>query len=254
MKTRQEQDPSKRRSHGTTDSGRLRIGDHWNAISIIALSQTNPLKAVAEFVENSIDARAHNITIVRGKEKGQSFVRVIDDGEGVPKDNFGLPDFKYVATHVCDSVMGAVREAAFAEFCESLRPLEESLVKTLEAQQKAEEERASRQTLRSIQKAFREALLVLPEEDYDWFSIRGPSRNLRAVPRDRSGRQVEEALGFVWEILEGTGNLDNADHKIVALTAPKDPGLIRVGVAATQRQTIHRSEMGRYPVLWRKSR
>jgi hypothetical protein len=39
-------------------SGNLRIGDHWNAITIIALSQSNPLKAVAELVENSIDARA----------------------------------------------------------------------------------------------------------------------------------------------------------------------------------------------------
>jgi hypothetical protein len=41
-------------------SGNLRIGDDWNAITIIALSQNNPLKAVA--------------------------------------------DFKYVATHICDSI------------------------------------------------------------------------------------------------------------------------------------------------------
>ena len=34
-------------------SGNLRIGDNWNAITIIALSQSNPLKAVAELVENS---------------------------------------------------------------------------------------------------------------------------------------------------------------------------------------------------------
>ena len=37
------------------DSGKLRIGDDWNAIRIIVLSQSNPLKAIAEFVENSID-------------------------------------------------------------------------------------------------------------------------------------------------------------------------------------------------------
>ena len=29
------------------DSGKLRIGDDWNAIRIIALSQSNPLKAIA---------------------------------------------------------------------------------------------------------------------------------------------------------------------------------------------------------------
>jgi hypothetical protein len=44
------------------NSGRLRIGDDWNAINIIALSQQNPLKAVAEFVENSIDASARRAT------------------------------------------------------------------------------------------------------------------------------------------------------------------------------------------------
>ena len=40
--------------------GKLRIGNDWNAITIIALSQSNPLKAIAELVENSIDARATN--------------------------------------------------------------------------------------------------------------------------------------------------------------------------------------------------
>src|SRR5437899_5969341 len=85
-------------------SGNLRIGDHWNAITIIALSQSNPLKAVAELVENSIDARARTIVITRGKEKGQHYLRVKDDGEGVRKNADGEPDFHYVATHVCDSV------------------------------------------------------------------------------------------------------------------------------------------------------
>ncbi len=86
------------------DSGKLRIGDDWNAIRIIALSQSNPLKAIAEFVENSIDARANTITITRGKEHGAHYLAIKDDGEGVPRDEAGLPDFKYVATHICDSI------------------------------------------------------------------------------------------------------------------------------------------------------
>src|SRR5947199_10457900 len=85
-------------------TGNLRIGDHWNAITIIALSQSNPLKAVAELVENSIDARAKTIVITRGKEKGQHYLRVKDDGEGVRRNADGEPDFHYVATHVCDSI------------------------------------------------------------------------------------------------------------------------------------------------------
>ena len=92
---------ARRRANGR---GRLRIGDHWSAISIIALSQDNPLKAVAEFVENSIDARAKNVEIVRGRRSGKSYLKITDDGEGIPRDNLGRPDFRYVATHICDSI------------------------------------------------------------------------------------------------------------------------------------------------------
>ena len=79
------------------NEGKLRIGDAWNAITIIAYSQNNPLKAIAEFVENSIDAKASQIKIVRGKHKGEHYLKIIDDGEGID-------DFKYVATHIGDSI------------------------------------------------------------------------------------------------------------------------------------------------------
>ena len=82
----------------------MRIGDDWNAIRIIALSQSNPLKAIAEFVENSIDAHAKTVAITRGREHGEHYLTVKDDGDGVPRDPRGLPDFKYVATHICDSI------------------------------------------------------------------------------------------------------------------------------------------------------
>jgi hypothetical protein len=85
-------------------TGKLRIADHWNAISIIAKSQANPLKAVAEFVENSIDAGAKQIVIVRGKKKGEFYLKISDDGDGIPKNQQGLPDFRRVATHICDSI------------------------------------------------------------------------------------------------------------------------------------------------------
>ena len=85
-------------------TGKLRIADHWNAISIIAKSQANPLKAVAEFVENSIDARAKQIVIIRGKKKGEFYLKVSDDGEGISRNKDGLPDFRRVATHICDSI------------------------------------------------------------------------------------------------------------------------------------------------------
>ena len=88
----------------TNERGKLKIGDDWNAICIIALSQSNPLKAIAEFVENSIDANAKTITITRGREHGGHYLAIKDDGNGVPRDADGRPDFKYVATHICNSI------------------------------------------------------------------------------------------------------------------------------------------------------
>ena len=66
----------RKRKKKAVRSGKLRIADHWNAISIIANSQANPLKAVAEFVENSIDARAKQIVIVRGKKRERFISRL----------------------------------------------------------------------------------------------------------------------------------------------------------------------------------
>ena len=93
-----------RSSASQAEHGKLRIGDDWNAIRIIALSQSNPLKAIAEFVENSIDACAKHISITRGRDHGEHYLTVEDDGKGVPRDENGRPDFKYVATHICDSI------------------------------------------------------------------------------------------------------------------------------------------------------
>jgi hypothetical protein len=95
-----------------SERGKLRIGDDWNAIRIIALSQSNPLKAIAELVENSIDAHAKTIVITRGREHSEHYLKVKDDGDGVPRDPNGLPDFKYVATHICDSIKRRLKSNA----------------------------------------------------------------------------------------------------------------------------------------------
>jgi len=92
------------RQNKSNANGKIKIGDDWNAIRIIALSQSNPLKAIAEFVENSIDARARSVVITRGRENGAHYLSIKDDGDGVPRDDEGLPNFKYVATHICDSI------------------------------------------------------------------------------------------------------------------------------------------------------
>ena len=483
-----------------SEKGKLRIGDDWNAIRIIALSQGNPLKAIAELVENSIDAHAKTVTITRGRERGGQYLAVKDDGEGVPRTPDGSPDFKYVATHICDSIKrrlkvegagaglqgefgigllsfwtvgqiltmtstgadqrayqmvmskgdprytvrprrtlfgeqgteiqisplldgirsltgekiqwylaselrdrirdsqvrvtvidkvarkqfeveprqfegrllhqlppvrskfgeayaelyltaadencrvaltksgtrvivdagtlpglehapwtsrylqglidvpylnltpgtrsGIVHDEHYSAFLDSLTPLEAHLNTLIEEQRRAEQEQANAESLRAIQRAFREAMLVLPREEYDWFEIRaaaaqqpgdaqppeqaadaigeergaasgvpepaetpaqrkffeypGPlhsvmispaaatlalnqSRRLRALPRDRARRRVEEDLAFAWQIVEGGGALSTLSDQEVEFQAPPSPGLTRLSVVVSQR-------------------
>jgi len=82
----------------------LRIGDQWNAINIIARSQTHPLKAVCELTENAIDANAHTVQILRRRTKNGLYLEVVDDGDGVSLNDAGTPDFARIATHICDSM------------------------------------------------------------------------------------------------------------------------------------------------------
>ena len=481
------------------DSGKLRIGDDWNAIRIIALSQSNPLKAIAEFVENSIDAHAKTITITRGKEHGAHYLAIKDDGDGVPRDEDGIPNFGYVATHICDSIKrrlkadgngtglqgefgigllsfwtvgdtltmtstgsdqkpyqmtmskgdsryevtpkralfaekgtelkvspllegirtlsgekiqwylaselrdrirdskarvtvidklarkqyeveprqfegrllhqlptirtvfgdayaelylaepndtarvaltrvgtrviedlsslpglehapwlsryvqglvdapflnltpgtrsGIIQDERYAALVEALQPLEAHVKGLIAEQQRAEEEQASQQSLKAIQKAFHEAMLALPREEYDWFEVQGrarqdgrnpastgvpvgtdwvepmaaPSepkssespqrqffeyagplfsvvvspassttplnetRKFKALPRDRSRRRVTEDLTFLWELLEGGGELEGTTNQELHFRAPGVPGLTRVQVTVSQR-------------------
>jgi hypothetical protein len=481
------------------ERGRLRIGDDWNAITIIALSQSNPLKAIAELIENAIDAHARRVIITRGREHGRHFLSVRDDGDGIPRDSDGRPDFRYVATHICDSIKrrlkkegiaglqgefgigllsfwtvgeeltmkstgddqrayqmimrkgdpgyavspkralfgergtevkiaplldgiralsgekmqwylaaelrdrirqtgvrisvtdkfarkqytveprqyegrllhqlpavravrgdayvelylnepadtnrvalfrngtrvledialldelahapwttrylqghidapyinltpgtrsGVIHDDAYAALLEAIAPLETKINEVIEEQRRAEEEQASRELLRTIQRAFREALLALPAEEYDWFDIQaraqragsgapgtngspaldaigdeamigaaepepaaerqrqffefagplfsvtisptssivrvGESRELRALPRDRSRRRVEQNLEFLWRIAEGGGALENARDQAVRFIAPSEPGLTRIAVTVRQ--------------------
>jgi hypothetical protein len=82
----------------------LSIGDEPSAIRLIQNSQTDPYKALAELVENAIDAGAHNCVITRKKTKGQHGIYVRDDGHGFPPDDKGTPDFRRAATAICDSI------------------------------------------------------------------------------------------------------------------------------------------------------
>jgi hypothetical protein len=102
---------SKAEKETRQEGGRLKIGDEWNAIVIIANSQTSPLKTVSELVENAIDAGAKNIRILRARKAGRMYLKVLDDGDGIRLNEDGAPDFRYVATHICDSMKRKLVEA-----------------------------------------------------------------------------------------------------------------------------------------------
>lgn len=101
-------------------TGTLKIGDQWNAITIIAHSQTHPLKAICEFTENAIDAGATHVRISRRRSAGKTYLEVADDGRGVALDEAGEPDFERIATHLCDSMKrhldAAQRRGVHGEF------------------------------------------------------------------------------------------------------------------------------------------
>jgi hypothetical protein len=66
---------------------------------------------------------------------------------------------------------GVIHDERYAALLDALKPLVADVNTLIEAQERAEEEQASQQSLRAIQCAFREALLALPPEEYDWFDV-----------------------------------------------------------------------------------
>lgn len=54
----------------------------------------------------------------------------------------------------------------------------------------------------------------------------GTERDLRAVPRDRVRKFVEESVSFRWELLEGGGTLINDGGEIAHYVAPAEPALV----------------------------
>src|SRR5215475_6766053 len=62
---------------------KLQPADPFDLIRWLARTQNDPRKAVAELVQNSIDARATAIRIERRRIKGQPALVIRDDGEGV---------------------------------------------------------------------------------------------------------------------------------------------------------------------------
>src|SRR5262245_1968538 len=79
---------------------RLKPADPFELIRWLARSQSDPRKAVAELVKNSLDAGARTVSIQRLRHKGTVCLVIRDDGEGVLPDDEREAALTYLATHV----------------------------------------------------------------------------------------------------------------------------------------------------------
>jgi hypothetical protein len=91
---------SRRRERRPAIRGRLKAHDPFELIRWLALSQTDPRKALAELVQNSLDAGARSIRIARYRAKGVGCLRITDDGEGVIPEMDRPDALRYIATHI----------------------------------------------------------------------------------------------------------------------------------------------------------
>jgi Histidine kinase-, DNA gyrase B-, and HSP90-like ATPase len=80
--------------------GKLRAADPFELIRWLARSQPDPRKALAELVQNSIDAGARRIEISRLRERGVTALHITDDGEGVIPELSREEALTYIATHI----------------------------------------------------------------------------------------------------------------------------------------------------------
>lgn len=89
-----------RRKASEVRTGRLRAADPFELIRWLARSQTDPRKALAELVQNSLDADARVLTMTRLRERGVTALRILDDGEGIIPELARPEALAHIATHI----------------------------------------------------------------------------------------------------------------------------------------------------------
>jgi hypothetical protein len=83
-----------------SQSVRLKPADPFDLIRWLARSQSDPRKAIAEFVQNSIDAKARRVRIERRRVRRSPALVVRDDGEGVLPDMSREDALRTIATNI----------------------------------------------------------------------------------------------------------------------------------------------------------
>lgn len=89
-----------RRSKRDPSRVKLQPADAFDLIRWLARSQSDPRKAVAELVQNAIDANARTIVIERRRRGRRPVLVVRDDGEGIRPQEERDTALRYIATHI----------------------------------------------------------------------------------------------------------------------------------------------------------
>ncbi len=91
---------SRKKKDSGIQKGRLQVHDPFELIRWLALSQPDPRKALAELVQNSLDAGARHVHITRVRAKKVVCLKIRDDGEGVIPELSRPKALRYIATHI----------------------------------------------------------------------------------------------------------------------------------------------------------
>src|SRR3990170_147233 len=91
---------AKKARESSVEEGQVRVHEPFELIRWLALSQPDPRKALAELVQNSLDANARHIRILRVREKGIPCLKIHDDGEVVIPELERDDALRYIATHI----------------------------------------------------------------------------------------------------------------------------------------------------------
>jgi len=103
---------------------------------------------------------------------------------------------------------GIIRDENFNEMVSALKTLENQLAQGLSAQKEAEEQRASRATLTSLHKAFHEALLALPPEEFTRLTDL-IARKLAELEREVKGQgvQIQTLVEAIRQLMPSPGTM-----------------------------------------------
>lgn len=94
--------PMSRRTTASLPSLRVRLkpADPFDLIRLLARSQNDPRKALAELVQNSLDAGAGEVTVTRYRKAGVVCFSLHDNGRGVLPEMERPAALQHIATHI----------------------------------------------------------------------------------------------------------------------------------------------------------